>query len=111
MNQQTDKSLGAVLSRLAAKIEARRAADPGRSYTAKLLAGGREACAKKFGEEAVEAIIAGSAGDAKALTAEAADTLYHLLVLLAANKVTIDQVAQELHRREGQSGHDEKASR
>ena len=108
---QTDEKLGAVLARLFATIEARKGADPATSYTASLLAGGRETCAKKFGEEAVEAVIAGAAGDIDALSAEAADTLYHLLVLLAANNLGPDDVARVLARREGTSGHDEKASR
>jgi len=103
--------LGAVLDELFATIEARRGADPKSSYTASLLAAGPARCAKKFGEEAVEAVIAAVEGDKAALTEEAADTLYHLLVLLAAKGVTPDDVAGALARRKGVSGHDEKASR
>ncbi len=99
------------LDRLAATIAARQGADPDTSWTAKLLAGGPEACAKKFGEEAVEAVIEAIRGDRARLTAEAADVLYHLLVMLAACGVTLDDVAAELGRREGQSGLAEKAGR
>lgn len=99
------------LERLAATIAARKAADPGRSWTAKLLAKGPEKCAEKFGEEAVEAIIAAVKGDKDNLTAEAADVLYHLLVMLAARDITLDDVLAELQQREGVSGVDEKAAR
>lgn len=84
--------------------------DPG-SYTAKLLGEGVERCAKKFGEEAVEAALAAVSGDRKALAAEAADVLYHLLVMLEAGGVDLDTVMAELERRTGQSGLAEKASR
>jgi phosphoribosyl-ATP pyrophosphohydrolase len=99
------------LERLAATIEARRGADPDTSWTAKLLAKGPEKCAEKFGEEAVEAIIEAVKGDRDALTAEAADVLYHLLVMLAARDVTLADVMAELERREGASGIVEKAAR
>ncbi|WP_050931525.1 phosphoribosyl-ATP diphosphatase [Aestuariivita boseongensis] len=99
------------LDTLAATIAARKSADPDSSWTAKLLAKGPEKCAEKFGEEAVEAIIEAVKGDRAALTAEAADVLYHLLVMLAARDVTLDDVLAELARREGISGLDEKASR
>jgi phosphoribosyl-ATP pyrophosphohydrolase len=99
------------LHRLAATIDARRGADPGESWTAKLLAKGPEACAKKFGEEAVEAVIEAVRGDPDRLTAEAADTLYHLLVMCAARGVTLAQIEAELARREGTSGLAEKAAR
>ncbi|MEM1340997.1 MAG: phosphoribosyl-ATP diphosphatase [Pseudomonadota bacterium] len=99
------------LERLAATIVARRGADPESSWTAKLLAQGPEKAAEKFGEEAVEAIIEAVKGDSAALTAEAADVLYHLLVMLAARDVTLDEVLAELERREGTSGIAEKASR
>ena len=72
------------LHRLAATIESRRDSDPGESWTARLLASGPETCARKFGEEAVEAVIEAVRGDAARLTSEAADVLYHLLVMLAA---------------------------
>jgi phosphoribosyl-ATP pyrophosphohydrolase len=100
-----------VLARLAATIEARRAADPAASHTAALLARGPAKCAEKFGEEAVEAVVAAAAADPAALTHEAADVLYHLQVLLAATGVPWSAVLDELARREGRSGIAEKASR
>jgi len=99
------------LDRLAATIAARKGADPDTSWTAKLLAKGPEKCAEKFGEEAVEAIIEATKGDRARLTAEAADVLYHLLVMLAARDLTLGDVLDELERREGRSGLDEKAAR
>lgn len=99
------------LERLAATIAARRGADPETSWTAKLLARGPEKAAEKFGEEAVEAIIEAVKGDRARLTSEAADVLYHLLVMLAAREVTLDEVLAELERREGTSGIAEKAGR
>ena len=99
------------LERLAAVIETRRGADPETSWTARLLAGGPDACAAKFGEEAVEAVIEAVRGDRDRLTAEAADVLYHLLVMLAARDVALSDVLAELERREAQSGIREKASR
>lgn len=99
------------LHRLAATIAARRDADPESSWTAKLLAKGPEKCAEKFGEEAVEAVIEAVRGDPVRLTAEAADVLYHLLVMCATRGVTLAEIEAELERREGQSGIAEKASR
>ncbi len=99
------------LDRLAATIQARKEADPESSWTANLLSQGPEKCAEKFGEEAVEAIIEAVKGDRDKLTAEAADVLYHLLVMLAARDVTLEQVLAELERREGTSGLAEKAAR
>jgi phosphoribosyl-ATP pyrophosphohydrolase len=99
------------LDRLAATIAARKGADPETSWTAKLLAKGPEKCAEKFGEEAVEAIIEAVRGDRARLTAEAADVIYHLLVMLAARDVTLADVLAELERREGISGLTEKAGR
>ncbi len=99
------------LTRLAATIEARKGADPESSWTAKLLAKGPEKCAEKFGEEAVEAIIEAVKGDKAKLTSEAADVLYHLLVMLAARDVTLAQVLAELDTRAGTSGIAEKAAR
>ena len=87
-----------------------RSGDP-ESYTAKLLGEGVERCAKKFGEEAIEAALAAVSGDGKALTAEAADVFYHLLVLLEAGGVSLAEVMNELQRRTAQSGLAEKASR
>ena len=101
----------AVLARLEAAIEARRGADPSVSHSAKLLARGPVKCAQKFGEEAVEAALAAAAEDRGALIGECADTLYHLLVMLAAREVRLAEVMAELERREGVSGVDEKATR
>jgi phosphoribosyl-ATP pyrophosphohydrolase len=100
-----------VLRRLARTIAARRGADPASSHTARLLAGGPARCAQKFGEEAVEAAIAASTGDRAGLTGEAADVLYHLLVMLEASGVSLEAVVAELAGREGVSGVAEKASR
>ena len=100
-----------VLTRLAATIDARAGTDPAQSHTAALLAGGPGKCAEKFGEEAVEAIVAAARSDAANLTHEAADVLYHLLVMLRAGGVAWSEVLAELERREGRSGIDEKASR
>ena len=99
------------LDRLAATIAARKGADPETSWTAKLLAKGPEKCAEKFGEEAVEAIIEAVKGDRARLTAEAADAIYHLLVMCAARDVTLADIEAELARREGTSGVAEKAAR
>jgi phosphoribosyl-ATP pyrophosphohydrolase len=81
------------------------------SWTAKLFAGGMERAAKKFGEEAVETVIAAVGGDSKALVSESADLLYHWLVVLALAGVPLSEVIAELERRTAQSGVAEKASR
>ena len=99
------------LSRLAHTIEARKSADPETSWTARLLALGPEKTAEKFGEEAVEAIIEAVKGDREKLREEAADVLYHLLVMLAARDVELGEVLAVLDAREGISGIDEKAAR
>ena len=99
------------LDRLAQTIADRKSADPSSSWTAKLLSEGVEIAAQKFGEEAIEAIIEAVKGDCERLTAEAADVIYHLLVMLAACDVTLDDVLAELDRRAGSSGIDEKANR
>jgi phosphoribosyl-ATP pyrophosphohydrolase len=98
------------LERLAATIESRRGADPETSWTAKLLAD-PERASKKFGEEAIEAVIEAVRGDRERLVGEAADALYHLLVMCAARGVTLQDIEAELERREGRSGIAEKASR
>jgi phosphoribosyl-ATP pyrophosphohydrolase len=105
------ETLGAVLDDLAAMIESRRGADPASSYTASLLQEGAAKCAKKLGEEGVEAALAAVSGDRTALAAEAGDVLFHLLVTLAACGVSPDDVARALTKRRGVSGHDEKAGR
>jgi len=100
-----------VLTRLARTIEARKGEDEKKSYAAKLFARGPYKCAEKFGEEAVEAIIEAAKGDKKALTEEAADVLFHMLVMLSSCDVKWDDVLAELERREGVSGIVEKQSR
>lgn len=99
------------LDRLEAVIAARRGADPAASYIAALTERGRPHLARKFGEEAVETVVAALGDDPATLTAEAADTLFHLLILLADAGVTLADVRAELARREGVSGHVEKAAR
>ncbi len=99
------------LTRLETTIAARKSADPESSWTAKLLAKGPEKCAEKFGEEAIEAIIEAVKGDRAKLASEAADVLYHLLVMLAARDVTLAEVYAVLEAREAQSGLAEKAAR
>ncbi|MEE4209655.1 MAG: phosphoribosyl-ATP diphosphatase [Parvularcula sp.] len=103
--------IGPSLDALTTRIKTRRYEDPSISYTAKLIGEGRLKCAKKLGEEGVEAALAGAAGDRTELIAESADVLYHLAVLLEANDLSFDDVAQELDRRAGLSGIAEKASR
>ncbi len=99
------------LEELFKTIEARKTADTNSSWTAQLLAKGPEKCAEKFGEEAVEAIIEAVKGDREALIGEAADVLYHLLVMLAARNVTLTEVLAELEKRQARSGIAEKAAR
>jgi len=99
------------LETLAETIATRANADPEQSWTAKLLSKGPEKCAEKFGEEAIEAVIAAVKGDKAELTAEAADVLFHLLVMLQSAGVTLNEVLAELERREGTSGIAEKAAR
>ncbi len=100
-----------VLLQLAATIRARRDAAPDGSYTRQLLDAGPARCAKKFGEEAVETVIAAAAESDAALTAEAADLLYHLLVLLESRGVDLAAVLAVLEKRVGTSGLKEKADR
>ncbi|EBA12761.1 phosphoribosyl-ATP diphosphatase [Roseobacter sp. CCS2] len=99
------------LNELAKTIASRKNADPESSWTAKLLSQGPEKCAEKFGEEAIEAIIEAVKGDKERLTGEAADVLYHLLVMLAARDVALDDVLKTLEARQGISGIAEKAGR
>ncbi len=99
------------LARLAATIAARRNATADASYTKSLLDKGVATCAKKFGEEAAETIIAAVSESDERLQSEAADLIYHLLVLLEARNLGFDSVLTELSRRTAQSGHTEKASR
>jgi len=99
------------LARLEATIRQRLGASPEESYVAKLHARGLPLIARKLGEEAVETVIAALSGTRDELTGEAADVLFHLLVLLAEKDVPLADVLAELDRREGTSGLDEKASR
>lgn len=99
------------LVRLAALIRSRRSDTSAKSYTSQLLTAGTERCAKKFGEESVEVIIAAMTSDDKAVKAEAADVLYHLLVLLESRQIPFDDVLKVLDGRMGTSGLDEKAAR
>ncbi len=99
------------LARLAATIAARRAATASASYTKSLLDKGIAACAKKLGEEANEAVIAAVSESEERLRNEAADLIYHLLVLLEARNIAFESVLRELDRRTSQSGHAEKVSR
>lgn len=100
-----------ILDRLEATIHARRAAPSDGSYTAQLFARGRGRIAQKLGEEAVETVIAALGDDPARIVPEAADLLYHLLVLLADAGLTLEQVRSELARREGVGGLAEKAAR
>ena len=99
-----------ILDRLAATIAARKGGDADTSYTAQLFRKGRGRIAQKLGEEAVETVIAAMAQPDK-IVSEAADLMFHLIVLLADTGHTLDDVRAELARREGVSGHDEKAAR
>jgi phosphoribosyl-ATP pyrophosphohydrolase len=99
------------LARLEATIAARRAGDPADSYVARLTSRGRAKIAQKVGEEAVETVIAAMADDRAGVSGEAADLLFHLLVLLADTGVPLADVLAELDRREGVSGLAEKAAR
>ena len=99
------------LDDLFASIEVRATADPEKSWTASLLAQGPEKCAEKFGEEAIEAIIEAVKDDKMRLTSEAADVLFHLLVMLKSRGVALGDVMDELARRQSQSGLSEKAAR
>ena len=99
------------LDDLAATIRARLAADAEDSYTVKLARKGPAKCAEKFGEEAVEAIVAAAREDRAGLRDEAADVLYHLIVLLEVSGVALEDVFGELERRTARSGLAEKASR
>jgi phosphoribosyl-ATP pyrophosphohydrolase len=99
------------LDDLAAIIAARAGSTAEASYTKSLLEAGPGRAAKKFGEEAVEAVIAAIEGDRTALIKESADVLYHLIVLLKTRDISLDEVMGELQARTGQSGHAEKAGR
>ena len=100
-----------ILERLFEVIDGRRGADPSVSYTAQLLQSGKEDCARKVGEEAIETVMATLRGNRNDVVHESADLLYHLLVLWACAGIRPEEVWGELERREGTSGLAEKASR
>ena len=100
-----------ILNRLAQTIESRKGADPGSSYVAQLLAKGNDAILKKVAEEAAETLLAAKDGDKLQMVRETADLWFHSLILLSFHGLGPDDVLAELHRREGISGIDEKASR
>lgn len=110
MSSSTDHRLD-VLAALADTIAARRGTSPSQSYTAKLLSQGVEKCAKKFGEEAVEIALAAMTNEREHITSEAADVMYHLLVLLTATEVPLADVMAELEKRFALGGLEEKANR
>ena len=99
------------LADLEQRVRDRAGASAEKSYTRQLLDKGVGHCAKKFGEEAVEAVIAAVARDRKAIVSETADVIYHMLVLLAATGIPLDEVMDSLERRTAQTGLQEKASR
>jgi phosphoribosyl-ATP pyrophosphohydrolase len=107
----TTESGDDVLARVAATIEARKGADPASSYVASLFARGDDAILKKIGEEATETVLAAKDGEKPRIAAEVADLWFHCLVLLARHGMGPGDVLAELARREGTSGHAEKAAR
>lgn len=100
-----------VLERVAASIEARKNADPEKSYVAKLFAQGDDAMLKKIGEEATETVLAAKSGDRLHLVREVSDLWFHCMIVLARHGLGPADVLAELQRREGISGIDEKAAR
>jgi phosphoribosyl-ATP pyrophosphohydrolase len=100
-----------ILRRLGETLAARKGTDPGSSYVAALFAKGEDAILKKVAEESAETLLASKEGDKLHLVREVADLWFHSMVLLAWHGLTPDDVLAELHRREGISGIDEKASR
>jgi phosphoribosyl-ATP pyrophosphohydrolase len=100
-----------VLQRLEREIAARKGADPAASYVASLFARGQDAILKKVGEEATEAVIASKGGSVESVVHETADLWFHCLVMLSWHGVSARDVLRELERREGVSGHAEKAGR
>ena len=110
-SRPTSRPTSSIVDDLYAVIESRRGSDPKHSWTARLLLEAPQLPAKKLGEEAAEAVVAAMAGDRKLLVAEAADVVYHLLVVLAAAEISLDEVWAELAKRRQQSGVAEKAAR
>ncbi|TXL65491.1 phosphoribosyl-ATP diphosphatase [Zeimonas arvi] len=105
------QSAEAVLSRLAEVLASRRGGDPGRSYVARLFSKGNDAILKKIGEEATETVMAAKDGVAERIVSETADLWFHCLVMLEFHGIRPERVLEELARREGLSGLEEKASR
>ena len=99
------------LEDLVKTINARAEADPSESWTAKLLSQGPEKCAEKFGEEVIEAIIEAVKGDNKALISEAADVIFHYLIMLKSRNIKFEDVMKELKNRTNKSGLREKEDR
>ena len=100
-----------ILERLDSTIQRKTTESPNKSHTAKLLKKGTEKCAEKFGEEAIELIVASVKKKKKEIIGEAADALYHMLVLLRSKNISINEVLTELASREGISGIEEKRKR
>ena len=100
-----------ILERLDFTIQRKTTESPNQSHTAKLLKKGTEKCAEKFGEEAIELIVASVKKKKKEIIGEAADALYHMLVLLRSKNISINEVLSELASREGISGIEEKRKR
>jgi len=111
MSAAANSAAADILDRLSATLASRRDADPETSYTARLFAKGPDAILKKIGEEAAELIMASKDGERGQIVYEAADVLYHLLALLAFHGLSIADLRQELARREGTSGIEEKRAR
>jgi phosphoribosyl-ATP pyrophosphohydrolase len=111
MSEKDKASAMFTLDELARTIDQRAGTSAETSYTRSLIDKGAAHCARKFGEEAIEFAIAAAAQDESAVRAEAADVLYHLLVVLRVRGVTLSSVMDELGKRSKQSGHEEKASR
>ena len=103
--------MNTILERLDLTIQGKTTESPNKSHTAKLLKKGTEKCAEKFGEEAIELIIASVKQKKKEIIGEAADTLYHMFVLLRSKNISINEVLTELASREGISGIEEKRKR
>ncbi|MDR2364496.1 MAG: phosphoribosyl-ATP diphosphatase [Zoogloeaceae bacterium] len=111
MNKPNPDPAADIFERLSSTLAARKSADPAASYAARLFAKGPDAILKKIGEEAAELIMASKEGRSPGIVYEAADVLFHLLLLLAFHDLSIDDVRRELERREGVSGIAEKAAR
>ena len=103
--------MNTLLERLDLTIQGKTTESPNKSHTAKLLREGTEKCAEKFGEEAIELIVASVKKKKKEIIGEAADTMYHMLVLLRSKDISINDVLTELASREGISGIEEKRKR